>query len=64
VYLIYSPKHCFCQFFVAIESNQPYAVPNTMTETNSSMIWDVSETPPQSNAWAIRLKESVDIIQP
>jgi hypothetical protein len=64
MYLIYSPKRCFCQFIAAIESSRPYAVPNPVTEINSSMIWDVSETPPQSNAWAIRLKESVDIIQP
>jgi hypothetical protein len=64
MYLIYSPKRCFYQFIAAVESNQLYAVRNPMTEINFSMICNLSETSPRSNAWEIRLKESLDIIQP
>jgi hypothetical protein len=64
MYLIYSPKRRFCQFFVAIESSQLYVVRNPMTEINCSMICNLSETSPRSNAWEIRLKESLNILQP
>jgi hypothetical protein len=64
MYLIYGTKHHFCQFFVAIQSSQLYAVRNTITEIYCLIIRDVSGTAPPQNAWEIRSKEFLEVNQP
>jgi hypothetical protein len=49
---------------VAIESNQLCAFRNPMTGIYRSIIWDVPEITPWSNAWEICSKEFLQVIQP